>query len=409
MRSIAKELGKLWAVEQAQQSLEGAAIVGGGVELEGKSASIKSISDSIQASSASSFSSCILRTSTAGSRRQLSIRNNERKGESDEPDAPLLLERELAVGEGDVVIGRKKRDQANDSADNGFQQGFAVEPQAPPGEWRIQIPKNFIHPKQPSPIPTPTGLVHAYAQSHPRPSWRFRPGKCGSASDLTSIEQVLAELGERTSTPEGNSRHQLLRVDLTDAEATADALRQADPDLVLHLAGESHVDRSIEGPGAYGSTSRPDCVNISSNVNGTFHLLQAVRFHHISTDEVFGSLGATGRFSETTPYDPRSSYLASKAASDQLVNAWHHTTARRWRPPTAPTTTAPGSSPRSCSPLYGDGANVRDWLDVDDHADALLLAATQGQIGRSNGVGGSGSNGTASERTNRRQLGRHLR
>ena len=132
----------------------------------------------------------------------------------------------------------------------------------------------------------------------------FNLDKCGYASDLTSIEQVLVELGDRASTPEGNSRHQLLQVDLTDAGATADAVRrQADPDLVLHLAAESHVDRSIEGPGAYGSTSSPDCVTIASNVNGTFHLLQAVRahwqqlpaerqaafrFHHISTDEVFG-------------------------------------------------------------------------------------------------------------------------
>ncbi len=94
----------------------------------------------------------------------------------------------------------------------------------------------------------------------------FNLDTCCYASDLTSIEQVLAELGERASTPKGKSRHRLFRVDLTDAEATADALRQADPDLVLHLAGESHVDRSIEGPGAYGSTSSPDCVNITSNV-----------------------------------------------------------------------------------------------------------------------------------------------
>ena len=120
-------------------------------------------------------------------------------------------------------------------------------------------------------------------------------------------------------------------MDLTDAEATATAIQKADPDLVLHLAAESHVDRSIEGRAAYGSTSSPDCVYIDSNVTGTFHLLQAVRshwealpaeradgfrFHHISTDEVFGSLGETGRFSETTPYDPHSPYSASKAASD---------------------------------------------------------------------------------------------
>jgi len=143
----------------------------------------------------------------------------------------------------------------------------------------------------------------------------FNLDKCGYASDLTSIEAL----------PEAAKRHTLLKVDLTDAEATAAAVRQADPDLVLHLAAESHVDRSIEGPGVF----------IASNVSGTFHLLQAVRahweqlpserqagfrFHHISTDEVFGSQGATGRFSETNPYDPRSPYSASKAASEHLVN-----------------------------------------------------------------------------------------
>ena len=186
MSSTAVKLSQLRAVEQAQQSLEFAAIVGGGVELEGKSASIKSISECIHLSNAISLSicsvsfsictlpffscsislsSCFSRISLAGSRRQLSICKNERKGDSDEPDAPLLLERELAVGEGDVVIGRKKRDQANDSANNGFQQGFAVKPQAPPGERRIQILKNLIHPKQPSPIRIPTSLVHAYARA----------------------------------------------------------------------------------------------------------------------------------------------------------------------------------------------------------------------------------------------------
>jgi hypothetical protein len=131
--STAVQRSQFRAADQAQQSLEFAAIVGGGVELEGKSASIKSISECIQFSTARSFSSRILRCSAAGSRRQLSIRNNERKGDNDEPDAPLLLERELALGEGDVVIGGEERDQANDSANNGFQQGFAVKPQAPPG------------------------------------------------------------------------------------------------------------------------------------------------------------------------------------------------------------------------------------------------------------------------------------
>jgi dTDP-glucose 4,6-dehydratase len=237
----------------------------------------------------------------------------------------------------------------------------------------------------------------------------FNLDKMGYASDLTSIEAL----------PQAAERHTLLRVDLTDAAATAEAVRQADPDLVLHLAAESHVDRSIDGPAAF----------IDSNVSGTFHLLQAVRahweglpaarrdgfrFHHISTDEVFGSLGATGRFSETTPYDPRSPYSASKAASDHLVNAWHHTYGLpvvltncsnnygSWQFPEKliPVVILKAAAGEPI-PLYGDGANVRDWLYVDDHVDALLLAATRGELGRSYCVGGSGSNGTASERTNK--------
>ena len=116
MNSSAIKLCHLWAADQAQQSLEFAAVVGGGVELEGKSATIKSISECIQFNNARSFSSRILRCSAAGSRRQLSIRKNERKGGSDEPDTPLLLERELAVGEVDVVIGGEKSNQANNAA-----------------------------------------------------------------------------------------------------------------------------------------------------------------------------------------------------------------------------------------------------------------------------------------------------
>ena len=241
----------------------------------------------------------------------------------------------------------------------------------------------------------------------------FNLDKCGYASDLTSIERVLAELGPQALSADGQCRHQLLRVDLTDAAATEAAVRQADPDLVMHLAAESHVDRSIEGPGAF----------VASNVSGTFHLLQAVRshwqqlsaerqahfrFHHISTDEVFGSLGDTGRFSETTPYDPRSPYSASKAASDHLVNAWHHTYGLPvvltncsnnygpWQFPEKliPVVILKGAAGESI-PLYGDGQNVRDWLYVEDHVDALLLAATQGQLGRSYCVGGHG------ERTNK--------
>ena len=236
----------------------------------------------------------------------------------------------------------------------------------------------------------------------------FNLDKCGYASDLISIDLVL-----KTLESEAEGRHQLLRVDLADAEATAAAVRQADPDLVLHLAAESHVDRSIAGPGAF----------ISSNVNGTFHLLQAVRshwealpeprrssfrFHHISTDEVFGSLGPEGRFSETTPYDPRSPYSASKAASDHLVRAWHHTyglpvvvtnCSNNYGPWQYPEKLIPVVILKAAAgepiPLYGDGLNVRDWLYVDDHVEALLLAATRGRLGASYCVGGSG------ERNNR--------
>ena len=173
MNSSAIKLSHPWAADQAQQSLEFAAIDGGGVELEGKSASIKSISECIQFSNASSFSSCFVLCSersicisTTGSRRQLSIRKNERKGGSDEPDTQLLLERELAVGEVDVVIGRKQSNQADNTANDGFQDCLAVKPQPPPGQWYIQIPRTFIHPKQPDPIPTTTRLVHAYAATH---------------------------------------------------------------------------------------------------------------------------------------------------------------------------------------------------------------------------------------------------
>ena len=162
---IAIQLSQLLAVEQAQQSLEFAAVVGGGVELEGKSASIKSSSKCIQSSNSSFFSSSFSRISLAGSRRQLSIRKNERKGESDEPDTPLLLDWELAVEEVVVIVGRKQSNQANDSANKGFQEGFAIEPQPPPGRRRIQIPKNLFHPKQPRPTRTAVSLVRLYCKT----------------------------------------------------------------------------------------------------------------------------------------------------------------------------------------------------------------------------------------------------
>jgi dTDP-glucose 4,6-dehydratase len=236
----------------------------------------------------------------------------------------------------------------------------------------------------------------------------FNLDKVGYASDCSGIEATLQGLGSAAS-----ERYRFMRVDLADGEATAAALREADPDLVMHLAAESHVDRSIDAPDAF----------LFSNVTGTFSLLEAARahwaalpeerqqgfrFHHISTDEVFGSLGATGRFSETTPYDPRSPYSATKAASDHLVMAWHHTyglpvvltnCSNNFGPWQFPEKLIPVVILKALAgepiPLYGDGANVRDWLFVEDHVDALLLAAAEGVPGESYCVGGHG------ERTNK--------
>lgn len=236
----------------------------------------------------------------------------------------------------------------------------------------------------------------------------FNLDKMGYASDLSSINELITELGDGAA-----QRHVLQEVDLVNASAVKQAVEAAAPDLVMHLAAESHVDRSISGPGVF----------IESNVTGTFNLLQAVRnhyeslsaerkgefrLHHISTDEVFGSLGPEGRFSENTPYDPRSPYSSSKAASDHLVSAWHHTfdlpvvltnCSNNYGPWQFPEKLIPVVTLKAAAgeriPLYGDGLNVRDWLYVEDHVDALLLAACKGNPGRSYCVGGYG------ERTNR--------
>ena len=176
------------------------------------------------------------------------------------------------------------------------------------------------------------------------------------------------------------------------------------PEAVMHLAAESHVDRSIDDPGDF----------IETNITGTYNMLEAARsywqkqgrpsdfrFHHISTDEVFGSLGTEGKFTEETPYDPRSPYSASKAASDHLVRAWIETyglpavltnCSNNYGPFHFPEKLVPivilNALARKALPIYGNGENVRDWLYVEDHADALLLVLEKGQLGRSYCIGG---------------------
>ena len=194
------------------------------------------------------------------------------------------------------------------------------------------------------------------------------------------------------------------QVSITDRAALDDVFRRHKPDAVMHLAAESHVDRSIDGPAAF----------IETNITGTYTMLEAARaywteqgqpegfrFHHISTDEVFGSLGATGKFTEDTPYDPRSPYSASKASSDHLVRAWHETyglpvvmtnCSNNYGPYHFPEKLIPVVILNALHgrpiPVYGEGANVRDWLYVEDHADALLLVLEKGADGRSYNIGG---------------------
>lgn len=195
-----------------------------------------------------------------------------------------------------------------------------------------------------------------------------------------------------------------VEADICDRAAMDAALAHHQPDAIMHLAAESHVDRSIDGPGAF----------IETNVTGTYTLLEAARaywtkagqpetfrFHHVSTDEVFGSLGATGQFTEDTPYDPRSPYSASKAASDHLVRAWHETyglpvvltnCSNNYGPYHFPEKLIPVVILNALAgkpiPIYGAGENVRDWLYVEDHADALLHVVQNGSVGRSYNIGG---------------------
>jgi dTDP-glucose 4,6-dehydratase len=220
---------------------------------------------------------------------------------------------------------------------------------------------------------------------------------------LTYAASVEALEDARTS-----PRHVLEQVDIADPLALRRVFAQHRPDAVMHLAAESHVDRSIEGPGQF----------VQTNIVGTFRLLEAAlehwrglaedrrarfRFLHVSTDEVYGSLGATGRFTETTPYAPNSPYAASKAASDHLARAWFHTYGLPVVMTNCSNNYGPYQFPEKLIPLmilnalegkplpvYGKGDNVRDWLFVDDHVRALMLVLERGRLGEEYNVGGDG-------------------
>ncbi|WP_153559343.1 dTDP-glucose 4,6-dehydratase [Roseimaritima sediminicola] len=211
---------------------------------------------------------------------------------------------------------------------------------------------------------------------------------------------------------EDHPRYAFTRVDITDAEAVAAAISEFAPEAVMHLAAESHVDRSIDGPGQF----------IQTNVVGTYNLLQAslqhwrslegpaadgFRFLHVSTDEVYGSLGSTGLFSETTAYDPHSPYSASKAASDHLARAWRDTYGLPVLVTNCSNNYGPYQFPEKLIPVvilkclrgeeipvYGKGENIRDWLYVTDHCEALLTVVQRGEPGQTYNIGGN------NERTN---------
>jgi dTDP-glucose 4,6-dehydratase len=215
------------------------------------------------------------------------------------------------------------------------------------------------------------------------------------AGNLESLESV-----------ENNPNYSFAQVDICDQESIDGLFETHEPDAIMHLAAESHVDRSIDGPAEF----------IQTNIIGTYSLLTAARsyftglsgdrrrqfrFHHVSTDEVYGSLGDDGFFMETTPYQPNSPYSASKASSDHLVRAWHHTFGLPVVTTNCSNNYGPYQFPEKLIPLvilnalegkplpvYGKGENIRDWLYVDDHAEALLLCLIKGDIGETYNIGG---------------------
>ncbi len=228
-----------------------------------------------------------------------------------------------------------------------------------------------------------------------------------SDHEIVNVDKMTyAASLDALETAHGDARHMLVRADIADTDAMRHVFAEMRPDAVMHLAAESHVDRSIDGPAEF----------IRTNVIGTFTLLEAARahfatldgaaretfrFHHVSTDEVFGELGpADPPFNEATPYDPRSPYSASKAASDHLARAWQHTyglptlvsnTCNNYGPWQFPEKLIPlvllNALEGKTLPVYGDGSNQRDWLYVEDHAAALLTVLERGQPGETYAIG----------------------
>ncbi|MEY5038045.1 MAG: hypothetical protein RL472_1151 [Pseudomonadota bacterium] len=227
----------------------------------------------------------------------------------------------------------------------------------------------------------------------------------GRGHEVVNLDALTyAACLENVASVAGSNLYSFEHADIRDRAALDRIFAAHKPDAVMHLAAESHVDRSIDGPADF----------IATNILGTFNMLEAARsywatagrpagfrFHHISTDEVFGSLGPTGQFTETTPYDPRSPYSASKASSDHLVRAWAETyglpvvmtnCSNNYGPFHFPEKLVPVVILNALAgrpiPVYGAGDNVRDWLYVEDHADALLLVLQKGVLGRSYNIGG---------------------
>ena len=224
----------------------------------------------------------------------------------------------------------------------------------------------------------------------------FNLDKLSYASDLSGI-----------SKSPNNERHFIMKVNLNDFDKTYSAVKEANPDIIFHLAAETHVDRSIENSEPF----------LQSNIVGTYNILESARKHwenlhnsrkdkfrflHVSTDEVFGSLGISGKFSEKTAYDPRSPYSASKAGSDHLCNSWFHTynfpvirtnCSNNYGPYQFPEKLIPLIIIKALNklsiPIYGDGKNVRDWLFVEDHVEALIMSIQKGGIGCNYCIGGN--------------------